>query len=175
MFNAGEASRKAACIVDLINDHKLEAVAICETWIKETAPDTIKSGLAPSGFTVSHVHRPIIPDGPSRGGGGLAFLASNDFVVRPHPSQATNKPIKIEHQLVNVRIGHHVIAVATVYRPPSTSKSTFLVEFADLLISLSLQSVDCLLVCCDMNMPVCNPGTIDDDLLELLDQQSMTQ
>ena len=58
MFNAGGASSKAACIADLINDHKLEAVAICETWIKETAPDAIKSGLAPSGFTVSHVHRP---------------------------------------------------------------------------------------------------------------------
>ena len=76
---------------------------------------------------------------------------------------------------MNVRIGHYVIAVATVYRPPSTSKSTFLVEFADLLTSLSLQSGDRLLVCGDLNMPGCNPGNIEDDLLELLDQLSMTQ
>ena len=94
-------------------------------------------------------------------------------MVRPHPSQATNKPTTFEHQLVNVRIGHHVIAVATVHRPPSTSKSTFLVEFTDLFTSLSLQSGDRLLFCGDMNMPGCNPGTIDDDLLELLDQLSM--
>ena len=74
VFNAGGASRKAAGLSYIITDNRLDAVAVCETWIRVDAPDTIKFRLAPTGISISHVHRPVDPGGPTRGG-GLAFIA----------------------------------------------------------------------------------------------------
>lgn len=53
--NAGGSSQKAARLSDIITDNRLDAVAICEMWITDTAPDTIKLGLDPPGFAIFHI------------------------------------------------------------------------------------------------------------------------
>ena len=78
VLNTGGASWKAAGLSDIITDNRLDAVAICETWIMDTAPDTIKLGLSPPAFTILHIYQLIEPGGPTRGG-GLAYIIRNNF------------------------------------------------------------------------------------------------
>ena len=57
-LNAAGASRKGALIEDVISEHKLDALAVCETWIRHDAPDAVKQDLAPpSCYRVLHCHR----------------------------------------------------------------------------------------------------------------------
>ena len=66
VFNAGGASRKAAGLSDIITDNRLDAVAVCETWIRVDAPDTIKFVLAPTGFSIlTSTDRLILADLPA--------------------------------------------------------------------------------------------------------------
>ena len=53
-------------------------LAIIKMWIRDDAPNSIKLGLALNLSTISHVHRPIGPGGPSFGG-GLAFITIDNF------------------------------------------------------------------------------------------------
>ena len=50
--------QKSAGLVDLMFDNKLDVIAVNETWIGESAPDSVKYGLAPTSYNISHVHRP---------------------------------------------------------------------------------------------------------------------
>jgi hypothetical protein len=65
--------------------------------------------------------------------------------------------------------------LANIYRPPSASKQTFLVEFANLLTTLGMDAVNRLIICGDFNLPGNSPNTIDDELSELLHSTSFAQ
>ena len=56
-LNALSVVRKGPLVQDLINDHHLDALAICESWVVDDDPVVIKSGLAPNGYKVTHVPR----------------------------------------------------------------------------------------------------------------------
>ena len=55
-LNAGNAVHKGALIDDLIRDNRLDVLAVCESWIKEDETDVIKTDIAPSNFSVLHIH-----------------------------------------------------------------------------------------------------------------------
>ena len=67
VFNTGGAAQKSAGLVDLMFDNKLNVMAVSEPWISESAPDSVKYGLAPTSYNISHVHRSEVPGGPTRG------------------------------------------------------------------------------------------------------------
>ena len=71
VLNARSARHKAALIHDVIADHRLDVLALTDTWIPSDAPDDVKLDVAPPGYSVVHHHR-----GPSSGrrGGGLALV-----------------------------------------------------------------------------------------------------
>ena len=81
MLNADGFTQKAAGLTDLMFDNKLDVMVVSVTWISESAPDSVKYGLAPTGFNISHVHRSVIPGGPIRGG-VLAIISADDIVIR---------------------------------------------------------------------------------------------
>lgn len=113
IFNAGVSTHKAMGIEDLIVDHGLHSLAINEIWIRDDAPDSIKFRLAPNRSTISHVHRPVIPGGLSHGS-RLAFIAIDNFSIRPQPLQ-TRKPSSFELQVKDVKVSYQVVAITNIY------------------------------------------------------------
>jgi hypothetical protein len=138
-LNAGSAIHKSALIDDLIRDNRLDVLAVCESWIRDDAPDVIKKDIAPSGFSVLHVHRPpVAGTGRSKKGGGLAFVYYNNMSARPISTKFS--PTSFELQLVGLQVNNILVKVANIYRPPSSSKMTFLDEFANLLSTIAQRS-----------------------------------
>jgi hypothetical protein len=58
VVNTQSAVQKAAVIHNMIDE--LQCLALTETWIKLSHPNTIKHDLAPPGFTVLRAHRQTI-------------------------------------------------------------------------------------------------------------------
>ena len=54
VLNVRSARRKAALIHDVIDDHRLDALALAETWIPSDAPDAVKLDVCPPGYRVLH-------------------------------------------------------------------------------------------------------------------------
>ena len=57
VLNVRSARRKAALIHDVIDDHRLDALALRKTWIPSDAPDAVKLDVCPPGYQVLHRHR----------------------------------------------------------------------------------------------------------------------
>ena len=57
ILNTRSANKRFGILHDTINDNKIDVLALTETWITESAPDTIKLGVTPNGFSVLHSHR----------------------------------------------------------------------------------------------------------------------
>ena len=165
---------KGALIDDLIRDNQLDVLAVCESGMRIDAPDAIKYDIAPQNYSVLHVQRPPASDtGRCRRGGGLSFIFNKQLSARP--MKTSFKPVDFELQLVGLQVGRTLVKVASVYRPPSSSKSTFLDEFADLLTSIGLCHNERLLICGDLNMPGEDANTVDVRLIALLDEQGYKQ
>ena len=62
-----------------------------------------------------------------------------------------------------------LVKVAALYRPPSTSKSTFVDEFADLLSNIATGVNEKFVICGDFNVPGADTNSVDDSLASLLD------
>src|SRR5664279_3258169 len=69
LLNARSAVRKAASIHDVIADHKLDVVALTESWMRSDDPDAITLDVVPPGFNVLHAFRDSTAEIRTRGGG----------------------------------------------------------------------------------------------------------
>jgi len=173
-LNARSAVQKAALIEDVINDNRLDALAVCESWIRDDAPAAIKNDIAPSNYSVLHVHRSQKSTNDRlKMGGGLAFIHRDDTAARP--IKVTLTPTTYELQLVGLQLNKVLVKVANIYRPPSSSKSMFLDEFAELLTTIGSGIGERRIICGDFNMPGADEATIDDQLATLLDVHGYEQ
>ena len=57
LINARSMVNKSALIHDVINDNRLDLLAVTETWVYENSPDVHKREAAPPAYSVVHVHR----------------------------------------------------------------------------------------------------------------------
>ena len=53
-LNSRSAASKAPLLHNLLQESRLDVLAITETWIPSDAPQTIKADLAPPGYKVIH-------------------------------------------------------------------------------------------------------------------------
>ena len=106
-------------------------------------------------------------------GGGLALVYQDDIQISPHKHQTIHTSFDL--QLVNICSPGRDFVLANIHRPPSASKSTFLVKFANFLTTLGIDAVNRLIICGDFNLPGNSPDTIDDELTELLHSTSFAQ
>jgi len=186
VLNAGCAVRKGALIEDFIHDNHLDVLAVCESWIREDAPDAIKNDIAPSGYSVLHVHRPRenTVECINKRGSGLALIYSNDLSARPLKTKFLST--SFEFQLIGLQVGKVLVKVANIYRPPSrktsktavsqSSKTVFLEEFTDLISMIGPGINERLIICGDFNMPDGDKaGAIDERLANLLDVHGYQQ
>ena len=153
-------------------------LAVCESWIRDDAPDVIKNDIAPSDFSILHVHRPrVAGTGRAKMGGGLAFLYNNNVSARPIRNNFS--PTLFEFQLVGLQVNHILVKVANIYRPPSSSKPKFFDEFADLLTMIGQGGNERFIIRGDFNLPGDEAASIDERFVSLLDihgyQQHVTE
>jgi len=57
-ININLVFQKGSLVIDLIIDHSLDALAVCETEIMQDDRPAIKRDCVPSGYDVLHLHRP---------------------------------------------------------------------------------------------------------------------
>lgn len=175
-FNAGGANKKGAAIDDLIADNSIDVLAVCESWIRDDAPEAVKVDMAPSNYAVLHAHRSRVKGAKrSRRGGGLAIIHKTSLPVRTLRSGYMPNQNVFELQLVGLQVGKTLVKVANIYRPPSSSKADFINEFAELLTSVGLGQNERLVICGDFNMPGADENSIDDQLSSLLNTHGYNQ
>ena len=177
-LNALSVVRKGPLVQDLINDHHLDALAICESWVVDDDPVVIKLGSAPNGYKVTHVPRPSSTT-RSRGG-GLCFVHRDNIVVKNHPAQKSLKYTSFECQLLNICLGHGGMAdgitIANVYRPPSSSTSLFYDELSDMFDKIGdVITGDRFVACGDFNCGGDQPTSISTDLEGVFELHSLHQ
>jgi len=168
LLNARSARQKAALIHDVIADHRLDVLALTETWIPSDAPNAIKLDIAPPGYSVLHRHR-----GPSTGrcGGGVAIVYSDSVKVTAvdvcNYSQFESMAVKI--------IGRQSsIVVVCIYRPPGEVTSAFIDQLSDLFDQLTL--LDCRsAVVGDFNVPGSIAGQLDRRATDVFIQYGLRQ
>ena len=135
VFNIWSAVNKAASLQSLINDYDFYVIALTETWIACDVPPAIMNDVDRVGYSVLHIHRALVPDGPSCGG-CLAIIHRN--------SSDPGTPSTHERQIVRI-VGtwtSTVVTVVNIYRPPSGSISQILIKLGDLLSILISRSTD---------------------------------
>jgi len=179
---------KAAAIHDVIADHHLDFLALCETWIRLDDPPAIANDAAPDGFKIvnvarcrpaarsSTVQRSSSSNSTQTVGGGLAVIYRDDLTVRPHPLlDKLPEVTSFELQIVRVRSIAPFLTVVNVYRPPSIDVSTFVDELADVLATIVSGCSDHLLLCGDVNCASVIGSGIDERLSTTLTEFGLTQ
>jgi len=104
-LNVRSAHNKAAVLHDLIADHDLDIIALCETWIRNDDPPAIADDIAPPGFSVVHVLRPRTTTVGRNVGGGLAVIARDGLGLQQRriPTTSASRTIHSRHKSLNWR------------------------------------------------------------------------
>ena len=118
---------KEALVLDIIDSHHPDALAICESYIVDDDPDVIKLDAFHVGFKVLHVPRPSATV-RSRGD-GLCFIHCDLMVVKGHSLQPILRYTSFECQLVEFHVDNS--NEAALYCRPHLS--TAVVKSADVL------------------------------------------
>jgi len=70
VLSVRSAQCKAALIHDVVDDHRLDVLALTETWIPSGALYAVKLDACPPGYKVLHRHRGT----SNQRGGGMALV-----------------------------------------------------------------------------------------------------
>ena len=183
VLNARSIVNKGQLILDLISTHRLDTLAVCETWIVDDDLDVIKLDAVPQGYAILHVPR---PSASSRNrGGGLCFIHRGSIAFKSHSLQCSLHYMTFESQLLTLTVSGSrstpadVITFVVIYRPlssSSTSLTSFLDELCDLLVQLGdVIDADRLVICGDFNCAGVNSTSIHADLTSLLVAHDLQQ
>ena len=120
VLNIRSAVHKAALLNQTLQKHRLDFLAVTETWIKSNAPEAIELDIAQKGFTAIDKHRGSYDD---RKDGGMALIYRNYMkCIKIKVNTIENLIIKLKN---TIRPSHAII----IYRPPSCSMSAFIEDF----------------------------------------------
>ena len=180
-FNIRSASsitdlyNKPEILKHLIHDNKIDILCLTETWLHPDTPPAIINSLLPPSFNISHCPR------PQGGGGGTGFIF-NDKISVQHVTLPKYSSFEIQCISFTVRPPIRSLPIATnpytllnIYRPPSSSKATFISEFTSLLEDLISSSSE-LIFTGDYNFHVDDPSAPHIlPFLDLLEAFNLTQ
>jgi len=127
-LNCCSMVKKAAQLHDVIADHHIDVLAMCESWMKEGAPDAIAQGAALDGCSVLHAPR------PSRAG-GLAVIHRRELnFVQLSINQTVTS---FEFQVCKFAVGVKQFILLNIYRPPSSDIDDFVEELPAVIDELT--------------------------------------
>ena len=112
-LDAFPAENKTDRILNCIDEHKLDILAITAKYIKADHPATIKSDPASTGHSIHHQHR---FSETKVEGGGIALIARDALKVRPLNVTGSYRSFEISVVRITIRTGR--LNVLIVYWPP---------------------------------------------------------
>ncbi|XP_030264935.1 uncharacterized protein LOC115576546 [Sparus aurata] len=170
-INIRSLSTKALLINNLITEHKLDMIGLCETWLK---PNTFLplNEASPLDYNYAHVAR------ASKQGGGVALiyksilsLSSNQDIKFTSFEALVLKPSSSNSNSLVQGTGFHLVVL---YRPPGPY-SQFLEEFGEFIADLVTRS-DKILIIGDFNIHLNKPSDpLGKAFLRLLDISNFIQ
>lgn len=168
VLNVRSAVNKAAHIHDVIADLRLDVLVLTETWITSDSPDAVKLDVAPPDYSVVHRARGSSAD---KRGGGIALVHRDSIKVRQ-----LDFGVYTAFEALTVKLTLHrtPLLVSCIYRPPGAVTRVFCDSLADLLDELVLTGHR-FVVCGDVNCPGALHGTLDNNLVDVLDRYSLQQ
>ena len=110
-----------------VDDYRLDALALTETWIPSDAPDAVKLDVCPPGYQVLHRHRGT----SDQRGGGVALVYRDTIKATTVDVGNYTEFESLAVKLTDRRSKASV--VVCVYRPPGTVTSTFTDQLSDML------------------------------------------
>ena len=170
VLNTGSTVHKAALLHQTKHEHRLDLLALQETWIKSDAPEAIKLDVAPKDSL------PLINRGnyDDRRGEGIALIHKNLIKCIKIKTNTTPTIEYLIIQLIDTTKPFHIIIA---YRPPSCSMSAFIEDF-DKLIDNESKEVNNILIHGDFNASGSqdpSDPSIDAKLQKQLEKDSLTQ
>ena len=160
LLNARSSVNEAALIHDVVNDHRLDIVAVTETWMLSDNPAAIKQDITPVGYHVLHACR-----GSSANlhrGGGVAIIHRDSFNVSTVDLGCFTE---FEYLSVKLRSPTAPSQITCIYRPPGSVSNAFCDDLSNMFDQLLLSGQQ-QIVCGDFN----SPG--DDGKLSVVDCRS---
>lgn len=148
LINIQSVRNKTFDIRDLINRESFDILAVTETWLHEYESAVIHE-MTPCTHTFIH-----IPRQNSRGGGVGVFLSK---AFRKIKKYAVEQLETYEALRVDCDMNGNKITLIIVYRPPCTSKSSFIEELRTYLDCIDMVSAD-VIVCGDFNIWLDDPS-----------------
>ena len=149
VLNCRSVRNKTVEFVHLLNEHKLDLIALTESWIKPEDTSVI-GNITPPGYSFLHVPRP-----GCKQGGGVALVYKSGLKVNICNSDIN--AASFESLTVNIVSGSTSLCLEIIYRPQKKSTgcpfSIFLDEFTDLLNNHLLTTAP-LLITGDFNIHV---------------------
>ena len=130
-----------------MSDHRLDVVAVTETWMLSDDPDAVKQDIAPAGYHVLHACRGSSAN--SHRGGGVAIIHRDSFDMSTVDLGQLNE---FEYLSVKVRSPTAPSQITCIYRPPGPVSNAFYDELSNMFDQLLL-SVQNQVVCGDFNGP----------------------
>ena len=171
-LNCRSAIGKIALLHDLIKDENLDLLLLSETWFTCDTPAAILNDRAPAGYSALNAVRPLLVNGPTRGG-GLAVVFREPVVVRPHPLANNFHPSTFELQLLRVGLSSSSHVIINIYRPQWMSTVTaFVDELSEVIATLGADCSDNIIVCGDLNCPGVDSTHVDEELADAFDSFS---
>jgi hypothetical protein len=126
--NIRSIRNKSALIFDYISSNGPDIFGLSETHLSKDESASLIQDLTPPGYMLFHLPRPDRPGG----GVGCFIKSSLTGTIIPTPKFST-----FEVLLLQVKSSNLCFYFTSIYRPPSTSKSTFLNEFQSFIGFLS--------------------------------------
>src|SRR5208282_3820408 len=178
-INMNSVVQKDALVIDLINNHRIDALAVCETKIAPNDPAAIKQDCVPNGYNILHLPRPTATERTR--GGGLCFIYRSDrMTVKRHRLQNVVKFKSFECQMLSINPTRDNsaggITVAIIYRPPSSSTVEFYDDLSEMLDKLGdVIDTDRLVASGDFNCGGASPPSVSTDLQTVFDTHGLRQ
>ena len=165
-LNCRSARSKTTLIHDYIVEKHLDFLCLTETWLKDTDNIT-KAALLPPGYSLVHNPRP-----GTRRGGGVGVIHRDTFKCKPINTSSYSS---FEHSDQTLFHGSSLLRVIVIYKPPSTSFTDFIEDFASLL-ELVILSPGRLIILGDFNIHIDDDQNLHRKLfLDTLDSFNLEQ
>ena len=163
--NSRSIRNKHATIVDLVTSNSVDILGLTETHIRSYDTASFISELTPVGYKLFHVPR------PNKLGGGVGFIVNKSFNVT-----VVSSPIftSFESIVISVKWLNNSLNLASIYRPPQLSSTSFLHDFMS-FVSFTSTLPSPTIISGDFNIHMDSSSNISTDFKSLLDSCDLTQ